>query len=152
MKLTVKKILLQICGYALSIAPLAVYVGLNWQKYTATTASRVSLGVGGAMVLVLVLLKALDRMPKNVKPIIRYSVAFVIVLALEPLILDLKYLLAMALAGEVLDLACVRWAVTRTQKQIDAQITVDAQKQQQQELLDAIKNINSGDEAEEGRT
>lgn len=152
MKLTVKKILLQIGGYIVSVTPIVVYAGLNWKRYTATTASCVSLGIGGAIAFVLILLKALNHIPKNVKPIIKYCVVFALVLALEPLIIDLKYLLAMAIIGEILDIALFQWAISRTDKQINAQFNVDAQKSQHQELIEAIKSINTSNDDVEGRT
>lgn len=146
MKLTAKKILLQIFGFLISIAPIIVVVGLKWDTYTATKASSVSLGVGGAMAVILILCKALGVLPKKIKPIIGYAVAFVLVCLLDGIIRDLKLLLGMALLGEVLDVAIFRWQITRIKKQIDANITAEAtakaQQAQTNAIIEAIKSTN----------
>lgn len=148
MKLTVKKILLQIGSFFISIAPIAVAVGLKWDDYTSTTTRTVSLGIGGAIAILLILLKALGKMPTRIKPIFRYSVALAIVFLLDPLIQDLKMLLGMAVVGEVLDMSIFSWQITRCQKQIDAGITAtEIGKQQQAQtdaIVEAIRNLNGG--------
>lgn len=145
MNLTAKKILLQCGGYIVSIAPLVTVVVLNWDKYTSTQASTVSLGIGGSMALMFILLKSLGKIPENTKPIVKYSVAFTFVLCLEPILADLKWLLGMAVLGETLDISIFSWQVNRVKKQIDANITakqtVEAQQQQTQAIVDAINNI-----------
>lgn len=138
MKLTAKKILLQLGGYMVSIAPICVVVGLNWDRYTATTASSVSLGVGGGMALIFILLKALGKIPEKTKPIIKYSVAFAFVLCLEPILADLKWLLGAAVIGETLDLSVFSWQIAKTKKQIDAGITATATANSQTAQTEAI--------------
>ena len=65
-----KKVLLQGGAFLTSIAPILVVIGLNWSDYTSSTPSIISLSVGGAMALVLMLLKALDKMPKDMKSVL----------------------------------------------------------------------------------
>ena len=137
-----KKVLLQILGYVLSIAPLAVVFGLKWDTYTATTQSSISLGVGGAISLVLILIKSLGKVPKNIHPIIKYVVALVLVFALDPIIQDLKILLSAAIVGELIDLP-IQHQVKVTQKVIDQKATLTSIDNQTQAIVDAI-NINQG--------
>ncbi|GEM_PF-7026614 len=139
---SVKKVLLQILGYVLSIAPLAVVFGLKWDTYTATTQSTISLGVGGAISLVLILIKALGKVPKNIHPIIKYVVALVLVFALDPIIQDLKILLSAAIVGELIDLP-IQHQVKVTQKVIDQKATLTSIDNQTQAIVDAI-NKNQG--------
>ena len=96
---SVKKVLFQVLGYIVSILPILVVVGLNWNEYTMTTTSTVSLCVGGVIALVLILIKAIGKMPKKIHPIIKYAVALVLVVALDALVQDLKLLLAAAIVG-----------------------------------------------------
>lgn len=137
-----KKVLLQILGYVLSIAPLAVVFGLKWDTYTATTQSTISLGVGGAISLVLILIKSLGKVPKNIHPIIKYIVALVLVFALDPIIQDLKLLLSAAIVGELIDLP-IQHQVKVTQKVIDQKATLTSIDNQTQAIVDAI-NKNQG--------
>lgn len=137
-----KKVLLQILGYVLSIAPLAVVFGLKWDTYTATTQSTISLGVGGAISLVLILIKSLGKVPKNIHPIIKYVVALVLVFALDPIIQDLKLLLSAAIVGELIDLP-IQHQVKVTQKVIDQKATLTSIDNQTQAIVDAI-NKNQG--------
>lgn len=139
---SVKKVLLQILGYVLSIAPLAVVFGLKWDTYTATTQSAISLGVGGAISLVLILIKSLGKVPKNIHPIIKYIVALVLVFALDPIIQDLKILLSAAIVGELIDLP-IQHQVKVTQKVIDQKATLTSIDNQTQAIVDAI-NKNQG--------
>lgn len=137
-----KKVLLQILGYVLSIAPLAVVFGLKWDTYTATTQSSISLGVGGAISLVLILIKSLGKVPKNIHPIIKYIVALVLVFALDPIIQDLKILLSAAIVGELIDLP-IQHQVKVTQKVIDQKAPLTSIDNQTQAIVDAI-NKNQG--------
>lgn len=149
MNLTAKKILLQIGGFLVSVAPIIITVGVKWDYYTATTARSVSLGIGGVFALILILLKALGKIPTNVKPIIRYSIVLVLLFLLDPIVQDLKLLVGMAIIGEVLDIGVFSWQITKTQKKIDAGITAqevtERQKAQTDAIVEAIKNIDNDD-------
>ncbi len=103
MRRNVRLAVLTICSFFASIAPLAVAVGFNFKAYTATPAGAYSLGVGGVLALVIFFLKAINRLPKNVKRVFRYGAAFALVCLLEPLIMDAKLLLGMAFLGELID-------------------------------------------------
>ena len=140
MKLQTKKLLLQIGGFLISIAPIVIVVAFNWGDYTSTVARKVSLSIGGTFALILVLLKAMGKMPKDIKPIIRYSIAFVLVLLLDPIIANLKILLGMALLGEVLDVAIFSWQIKKIDREIQAQTTANAMQSQTQMILDAINS------------
>ena len=148
MKLTLKKLLLQIGGFLVSIAPILVTVGVKWGDYTSTTTRTVSLGVGGGVALILILLKATGKIPQNVKPIFRYGIALTLLFLLDPIIQDLKLLVGMAIVGEVLDMSIFSWQITKCQKQIDAGITAtEVSKQQQAQtdaIVEAIREMKSG--------
>ena len=134
MNLHVKKALLSIGGFAVSVAPLAVVVGMKWGEYTHTVTRSVSLGIGGVLAIVLSLLKALGKLPEKTKPVVKYGVAFGLVCLLDPLIADLKLLLGAAFMGEAMDFLMFSWQVNRVNMQISGQYTAQgmAQVTQQQ--------------------
>lgn len=136
---SVKKVLFQVLGYIVSILPILVVVGLNWNEYTKTTTSTVSLCVGGVIALVLILIKAIGKMPKKIHPIIKYAVALVLVVALDALVQDLKLLLAAAIVGEVLDLP-IEYYVNKLRLQINQQATLNAMDDQTKKIVNAINN------------
>lgn len=138
MPLPVKKVLLQILGFCVSILPILIVVGMNWGEYTKTTESTVSLCVGGVIALVLILIKAIGKMPKQIHPLIKYAVALVLVVALDAVVKDLKLLLAAAIVGEVLNLP-VEYYLKKVKRAIDQQATVTAVDNQTQKIVDAIK-------------
>lgn len=138
MPLPVKKVLLQILGYCVSILPILIVVGMNWGEYTKTTEATVSLCVGGVIALVLILIKAIGKMPKQIHPLIKYAVALVLVVALDAVVKDLKLLLAAAIVGEVLNLP-VEYYLKKVKRAIDQQATVTAVDNQTQKIVDAIK-------------
>lgn len=149
----VKKVLLQGGAFLTSIAPILVVIGLNWSDYTSSTPSIISLSVGGAMALVLMLLKALDKMPKDMKSVFKYAIAFVLVFLLDPIIQDLKWLLGAALIGEVLDISIFEWMIKRTQKEIDAEINANGMQEQTNQLVSAIQSLKTEVEKDSsGRT
>jgi hypothetical protein len=118
MNKTLKLMLLKGGSFLMTIAPLAVVVGLNWSHYTQTTASTVSLSAGGGLAAIVFGLKAAGRLPKNMSSIIKYGIAFGIICLLEPLILDAKLLVGAALAGEIGDKVIFAYPIKRVQETI----------------------------------
>ena len=137
MNLHVKKALLSIGGFAISIAPLAFVVGMKWGDYTHTVTRSVSLGIGGVIAVVLSLLKALGKLPEKTKPVVKYGVAFGLVCLLDPLIADLKLLLGAAFMGEALDALIFTWQINRTNMQINGMYTASGMTQAQTQTVKA---------------
>lgn len=118
MNKTLKLGLLKAGSFLMTLAPLAVVVGLNWAHYTQTTASTVSLSAGGGLAAIVFGLKAAGRLPKNMSSIIKYGIAFGIICLLEPLILDAKLLVGAALAGEIGDKVIFSYPIKRVSETI----------------------------------
>ena len=87
-KLKRRKVALCFIRFFVSVAPIAVAVGLNWNEYTRTVRSGVSLAAGGIIALVLIVLKLLNRMPKKVHGVIKYSIVFIVTYLLKDLLND----------------------------------------------------------------
>lgn len=139
---TLKKVLLQICGFLVSILPLCILVGIRWDVYTATKSSSLSLGFGGIMAVGLMLVNAIGKMPKKIHPALRLGVALLLAVAFRSLLSDIIYLLAATLVGELLYLFIFEWQIKRLQREIDQKPSLDAMDKQTQAIVEAINNQN----------
>lgn len=138
----IKKILLQIGGFLISILPLCVLVGIRWDVYTATKSTSISLGIGGVMAIILMLVSALDKMPKKIHPCLRLGVLLLLAVAFRSLLSDIIYLLAAAFVGELLYLCIFEWQIKKVSNEIAQQPTLDAMDKQTQAIVEAINNSN----------
>lgn len=136
--LPVKRVLLQVFGFLVSILPLLVLLGVKWNDYTQTKAETISLCVGGVIALAIMLVKAIDRMPKNMHPLIKYAILLVLAVALDSVIKDLKIILLAAIVGEVLHLPFEHF-LKKVKLEIDQQATIKAVDNQTKSIIDAIK-------------
>lgn len=138
MKPKTKLLLLQGFGGVLTFAPLLVVIGVNFKEYFATTQSAVSMSLGGAMAVAVVIIQLLGKGKKLLgSAVVVSGIIFAFCIFLEPLILNLKILTGMVFLGEAVYAVGFKNAITNTKKQIDRveQTTV---------LTDALKanNIN----------
>ena len=123
MSTKVKLRCLQAGGIVASVAPLATVVGLNWENYVQTSRSAVGLTVGGIMLVFLVAVQMLGKARKVFgNGVVVTGFIFVLVCLLEPIILELKLLTGMMLAGQGLNLG-VQVPVRRLQKRLDDENT-----------------------------
>lgn len=122
----VKLALLRGGSFVTSFLPLAIVIGLNWNRYTATPQVATSLTIGGGVAVAVTILKALGKLPQKPKRVIMYGFVFAMLWVLEPLILDLKLLVGAALVGEIGDMVAIQPFITYTKKQVDANITAKA--------------------------
>lgn len=113
-----KLVMLYILSFIVSIAPLVIVVAINWSHYVSTPSRTVSLSIGGAMAVLLMLLKTLGKMPQNVNRVVKYGVLFGIVWLLEPIIQDLKILTFAAFIGELVDSLFFVWQIRRLKETI----------------------------------
>lgn len=94
---------LYIASFIVSVLPLIIVVAFNFEHYTKTPKSTISLTVGGVMALILMGLKAINKLPKIASSPIKIGIVLLIVCLLEPLILDLKLFLVALFIGATLD-------------------------------------------------
>lgn len=124
MKSKTKLRLMQTGGIATTFAPIAIAVGINHEAYFATQEAGISLGLGGAMAVMLVVLSALGKAGKLLDTGMKITACiFVFALLLEPIILNLKFLSGMLLLGELGNEMIFRPSVVRMKKQIDREET-----------------------------
>ena len=143
-KLKRRKIALSLARFFVSIAPIAVAVGMNWGKYTRTVRSGASLAAGGVIALVLIILKLLNRMPKKVHGVIKYGVVFAVTYLLQDLLNDAVLLTGCAFVGELLDWAIFTVPVRKTEERIAAESSSDVIAEKLSAKIEAAINSKLG--------
>lgn len=124
MKSKTKLRLMQVGGIVTTFLPIAIAVGVNHEAYFATQEAGISLGLGGAMAVMLVVLSALGKAGKLLDSGMKVTTCiFVFALLLEPIILNLKFLSGMLLLGEIANAIVFAPTVHRLKKRIDREET-----------------------------
>jgi hypothetical protein len=135
-----KLTLMQISSFITSLAPLGVGIGLNFDDYVKTEASAIGLTVGGVVTAIFVLMATLGKL-HTPKRIWVFAFIFAMAWALEPLILNLKMLSFLALAGEGVNLGLWEWQITGLKKQIDRKEQADTTAESMTEAVKAWKGM-----------
>ena len=84
------------------VLPLIVLIIINWDVYTETPASTVSLGFGMAVTIVSSILKLLNKMPKNIKAVVWAGIVCALSWCLKLLIVDLPIIATAWFIGSLL--------------------------------------------------
>ena len=116
-----KKYKRKLCGlvlidFVLSLAPLLIPVLTSWDYYTASVGRTISLGTGLTMLIIVVIMIALGKLPKNVSAIVWLVVFDVILFLIGDIITQLKWLIMAAIGGQVLSKIFTRPAIRKLQK------------------------------------
>lgn len=117
-----------------AIAPVLCVLLFNWHDYTDTVAETVKLGIGAIMILVIIVLKALDKLgvPRR---IVVLTITFVLVVLLENVMVDIKYIVGALLLSEVIDYIVFRPAIGKVKEALLVEKTADATAGKVEELL-----------------
>lgn len=94
----IKKDLLVGGGYLTSVAPLGIFLGINWEKYAPTTTESVKLGAGLTLILVFAFIMTLNKM-KVPKITIVFGVMFAISFLIQSIMQDFTWISGLAFAG-----------------------------------------------------
>ena len=141
-KLKRRLVLLQICSFITSIAPLSVVVIMNAREWFNTSpAAGVKIAIGAMIGLAMMALKAVGKLPVP-KGVVGYGLVFALCYLLKPLLDDMILLSGMALLGEILDAIIFRGAIKRTRENITISKTADTTSVQVEELFK--KYVGSG--------
>lgn len=129
---------LQCASFLSTLTPLAIAVGINWDTYTKTTSSTISITVGGVIAIIMTLLAIKGHLKVPAQRIWTYVFIFAMACLLEPIIMDIKLLSGMLLAGEGINLLCFEKFVKKTAQGVEnerlANTTNEAVKQAMKEL------------------
>lgn len=120
----------RIGGIVATFAPIAIAVGANHEDYFVSKAAGISLGLGGGLALILIVLSALGKLGKLVDSGFKVTAfVFTFALLLEPVILNLKFLSGMMLLGEVINAIIFAPQVARLKRKIDREATASVVKE-----------------------
>lgn len=140
-KLKIKLVFLQIFSFIFSIAPLAIAIIVNRDRYFGTPEESVKLGIGLIIGIVFICLKVLAKI-KIPSRLVTYGIVFAMVYLMQSILADLLLLSGMAFLGEMLDFLFFQRAIRRTRERISAETTADATAVQVEKLFD--KYVGSG--------
>lgn len=120
-----KLILLKIGSFIISVAPVLIFIVCNWGDYVKTGADIVKLSIGFVIAIILFLLKVIGKL-KMPRRVVTYSVICVLCYFLYPLVLDIVYLSALCLLGELLDICIFQRPIKKLEEAIAIAKNADA--------------------------
>lgn len=120
-----KLILLKIGSFIISVAPVLIFIVCNWGDYVKTGADIVKLSIGFVIAIILFLLKVIGKL-KMPRRVVTYSVICVLCYFLYPLVLDIVYLSALCLLGELLDMCIFQRSIKKLEESIAIAKNADA--------------------------
>lgn len=118
-------VFLSLGSFIVSVAPLLICITANWGRYVKTPGDAVSLGLGGMLAAIFLLLKVLGKL-KMPSRVVLYGVVFIMAYLFEALLSDLVLLSGMALLGETVDFIFFQRAIRTAKENILVGKTADA--------------------------
>lgn len=132
-KAKLKLRLLQIGGMFCAFLPIIIAIIVNRKDYFATKSAGWSLGIGGALAMLLVGMSIMGKVGKIFDSGVKVAgIIFLFALLLEPIILNLKFLAGMLFLGEAINAVVFIPQIRKMQKYIDRKETASV-------IKDAIK-------------
>lgn len=125
---------LQVGSFIVSIAPLAICLIHNWDRYTGTPDKTVKLCFGGLLAVLFIALKAVGKL-KIPSAIVGYGIVFVMSYLLAAILNDLMTLSGAALLGELLVVIFFNKAIKNAKENIIVSKTADATSAQVEEVM-----------------
>lgn len=94
---------LKVSGFAVGYAPIITLVAMNWQNYVSTPERTWSLGVSGAILVIIATFSAVGKMKTLLgSGYTTLWIAFGVVSAMMPLIQETQLILGALLAGQTI--------------------------------------------------
>lgn len=136
---------LKIFGFLLSVLPILLIVGFNWNDYTITVMETVKLSVGLIIAIIFVLMKCLGRLKFPEKRVLGYLIVFIMVFLLESILNDMLLFSAGALIGELLAMP-LEIKATAMEKEVMIDKTADATAKALDKKIESMvnKHISNG--------
>ena len=122
-----KIVLLHILSVILSICPVMIFFLINLDYYVTTRYEGIKLASGGVVLLVIVILKVLDKL-KIPSGIALYGIMLVLSYLLDAIITDLMLFIFLALVGEILSSICdavIKSSKKKLEREKTASITAE---------------------------
>ncbi len=127
-------LLMYICSFICSIAPLVVYVAINHERYIGVRADALKLSVGGLVCAALVLFKILGKL-KAPSSTVCLGIFFILSYLLKSITDDLTVLSFLALMGDLADKILFSIPISKIKNGILAERTADATADRLEEIL-----------------
>ena len=137
-KLKKKIIILQLFSFVLSTLPLILTFVFRWEKYVVTQSDNFKLMIGGSIIMILLLLKSLDKLKLPSKRIFTYLFLLLMCYLLSNILNDATLIIAMATLGEILDMSCQPFIHKYKQELLSINISNTTSKQVVNELKDIL--------------
>lgn len=119
--------LLYVLGFALSVAPITVYLMLNFDRYVKNGYDGFKLAAGGVILCVILALKIIGKL-KIPSAVSVFAIIFILSYLLSNILNDLMIFSFLALLGEVLE-ACTSMPIRKMKlndaRQKQAKITAE---------------------------
>lgn len=107
MKKSVKLLIVELIGFAVSVFPLVITVFCRWDKYINAPAGKFRITVGMMIILLFMLLKALGKL-KMPRRVFAFAIISGLAWVMQSLLSDLSLLAGMAFFGEMADIIFVQ--------------------------------------------
>lgn len=133
-KLRRRLVFLYIGSFIATVAPLALCVGLNFDKYISGPRDAVKLSLGGIIALIFVIMRVAGKL-KMPRGIVTAAIVFGMAFLLESVLRDLKVLSLMWLCGEFADLCLFQYAIRKTKEDILVEKTATATAEQVETVM-----------------
>ena len=135
---------LTILSFIVSVLPLVLVIGFNWNVYVETTSDAIKLTCGGIIALYFVFMKVIGKLRIPNKFVLLGSV-FVMSYLLQSVIQDLTILSGMALLGEFLDCVLFQSQIKKLREAIMIEKTADATSSKIESIIDRkLNSLNNG--------
>ena len=128
-------IFMYICSFILSIAPLAIYLIINHERYIGVREDVIKLSFGGLICTALVLFKILGRL-KAPSSTVCLGIFFILSYLLKSITDDLLVLSFLALLGDIGDKIFLSLPISRIRSSIAAEKTADATASKLEEIIE----------------
>lgn len=124
-KLKSRLFFLRLFSFIFSVGPLAVILIHNADEYIATVSDAVKLSLGGVLIVVFLILKAMGKLaiPRRITG---YAIAFGMCYLFASVLADMLLITGAALLGEVIDYVIFQPWIKRTKEQLVIEKSADA--------------------------
>lgn len=117
MKRRVLLLIMYICSFISSVAPIIIYFGVNHEKYIKAPNDAFKLCLGGIICVALVLLKILGRL-KLPSSTVTFGFIFLLSYLLKSITDDLIIFSFLALLGDFIDKVCFMIPINKIKERI----------------------------------
>lgn len=121
----IKLLILRVCSFLVSIAPLAIVFALRWGTYTKEPSDTIKLTIGSVIIVIFLIMKVAGKL-KMPRRIVTFGIVFVMSYLLKNIMDDIILISGMALAGEFVDYVAFQYPIKKLKEKITIEKTADA--------------------------